>query len=216
MTRKEIRNGLVFPVDVSKRRSSLTRGWSGLARQRRDPAKITWRRVLPLSPRAIRKSKLTSKHQLLCPAVGVPHIRTPRPRASTIAMVDRASAAPRTRPAISPSPPSPRLVNQPRRSQRVRSQSRDISDSEVERKSKLQKKIKHPGVSVDQSAIPGRQRGGRPKQNHATGGLQGTHSGLVRKCNGHSSQKLQPLLTICTWRPGTNLAQSILLTFLRF
>ncbi|KAL9009190.1 MAG: hypothetical protein Q9173_005757, partial [Seirophora scorigena] len=84
-------------------------------------------------------------------------------------MADRVPAAPRTRPTISPSPQSSRL---PRRSQRVRSQSRDISDGEVERKSKLQRKAKQSGVSVDRSAIPGRQRGGRPKQNDTTGGLQ--------------------------------------------
>ncbi|KAL8649034.1 MAG: hypothetical protein Q9210_004636 [Variospora velana] len=88
-------------------------------------------------------------------------------------MADRASAAPQSRRTISRSPQSPRFANQPRRSQRViRSQSRDISDSEVERKRINQKKIKQPGVSVDWSAIPGRQRNGRSKQNDAAGGLQ--------------------------------------------
>ncbi|KAL8987041.1 MAG: hypothetical protein Q9177_003720 [Variospora cf. flavescens] len=88
-------------------------------------------------------------------------------------MADRGSAAPQSRRTISRSPQSPRFANQPRRSQRVtRSQSRDISDSEVERKVKNQSKIKQPGASVDWSAIPGRQRNGRSKQNDAAGGLQ--------------------------------------------
>ncbi|KAL8760789.1 MAG: hypothetical protein Q9184_003048 [Pyrenodesmia sp. 2 TL-2023] len=90
-------------------------------------------------------------------------------------MADRATTARKTRNTVSRSPAqSPILENQPKRSQRVtRSQSRDISDSDVERKSIYQKGAKGTErTGVDGSAAGSKQRRGKPIRNNDPAILQ--------------------------------------------
>lgn len=106
-------------------------------------------------------------------------------------MADRATVARRTRTTVSRSPvqaPPPEI--HPKRSQRVtRSQSRDISDSDVERKSVHERRTrKTEGTSADRPAVGSKQRKGKTIRNDGPPSLQGK---LVQKASKMSASILR-------------------------